>query len=302
MSTDRLQLYAIAPTQFATGGALDVGAIASNVERIRDHGIDQVLLTGAYGEFQSLDDDERVEITRAVVATGAARSVMVGAAHPSTDATVRLARRLFEAGADQVMVAPPLVAELTPSDVERHFDVLAAALGSRLVVYNNPIFGRDLDAAELGRLAATGAYEAIKQGTTQLGQVTASLRAVRETGRDVKLLAAADLSSVATLAAGFDGLTSTNCWVFPDAFTDLVGAAEKGDLERMRQIVDALGPYAAFVRATGQPRTVKAAMQMRGYAGSPFVRLPYAELTESETRALEAAVRATDGRLSSLDH
>lgn len=301
MQTDLL-LYAIAPTQYTTDASLDTGAMVANAEWMREQGIDRFLLTGAYGEFQSLDDDERVDIARAVVESGAARSVMAGAAHPSTDATVRLARRLFDAGADLVMVSPPMIAELAQPDIDRHFAHIAEVFGGGLVVYNNPIFGTDLDARDLTRLAAMGAYEAVKQGTSRLGQVSHGLVAVRSAGSgDMKILAASDLTAVATLSAGFDGLTSTNCWAFPAAFQGMVDAASKGDLGRMRAISAALDPYAAVVRRLGQPRTVKAALQMRGAAGSAIVRLPYTELSRSERSDLVEAMGAADANLETVD-
>jgi dihydrodipicolinate synthase/N-acetylneuraminate lyase len=194
-----------------------------------------------------------------------------------------------------------MIAELTQRDVDRHFDHLADDVGGRLVVYNNPVFGIDLTAQDLARLATLGAYEAVKQGTTRLGQVIESVQAVRATGSSMRIYAAADLSAPATLAAGFDGLTSTNCWVFPDAFTRLVAAAGKGDLDTMRAISDALAPYAAVVRRCGQPRTVKAALLQRGGAGSRHVRLPYVGLSDEEAADLATAVAATDALLEQID-
>ena len=300
MGSEPLLLYAIAPTQFTCDGALDAGAMVANAVWMNEQGIDHFLVTGAYGEFQSLDDDERVEIVQAVVESGAAVSVMAGAAHPSTQATAQLAQRLHDAGADLVMVAPPMAAELAQGDVDRHFDHLARVLGSGLVVYNNPIFGTSLSASDLQRLAALGAFEAVKQGSTLLGNLVESLHAVRAAGT-MKVLAAADLSAVATLSIGFDGLTSTNCWAFPVAFRVLVDAAAKGDLERMRRLRAALEPYAAVVRRFGQPRTIKAALQLRGGAGSTLVRLPYIELSPEETRSVADALATSDALLDRID-
>lgn len=296
-----LDLYAIAPTMYDDSGDLDAGAMRANVEWLADRGIDRFLLTGAYGEFQSLDDDERVALVEAVLGTGRAKSIMAGAPHPSTRATARLARRLFDAGADLVMVAPPLVAELSTDDIDRHFNHLAAELQHGLVVYNNPVFGTDLSARDLARLADLGAYEAVKQGTTRLGQVIETVQAVRASGSTMRIYAAADLSALATLAVGFDGLTSTNCWVFPDAFVSMIEAAAKQDLARVRALSDALAPYATVVRRLGQPRTVKAALIARGGAGSRHVRLPYVGLSDGEAAELARAIEATDSLLEAID-
>ena len=74
--------YAIAPTQFTEDGRLDVGANAENVERASLSGVSRFLLTGAYGEFQSLDDDERVRVVIAVRQISPGAEIMAGAVHP----------------------------------------------------------------------------------------------------------------------------------------------------------------------------------------------------------------------------
>ena len=78
--------------------------MARAAERMASQGVNDLLLTGSYGEFQSLTDEERVSVLRAVRAVTAVRSVMACAAPPSTEATARLASRLFDEGANEVMV------------------------------------------------------------------------------------------------------------------------------------------------------------------------------------------------------
>lgn len=300
MTTMDRPLYAIAPTQFEDNGELDVASMARNTEWLADAGIDKFLLTGAYGEFQSLTDEERVAVVQAVSGTGRASSIMAGASHPSTAATERLARRLFDAGADLVMVAPPMIAELERSDIDRHFDHLGERFESGLVVYNNPVFGVELSAADLARIASLGPYVAVKQGTVRLGQVIPTVEAIKRAGSAMKVYAAADLAALATLASGFDGLTSTNCWAYPRAFVALVDAAREDDVATMRHINSALAPYADAVREMGQPRTIKAALVRRGGSGTRHVRLPYAPLTDAEHDQLATAMDATDERLAEL--
>lgn len=296
-----LVLYGIAPTQYTDSGRVDANAVAANVESIVGRGIDRFLLTGAYGEFQSLTDDERVEVTKAVVETGAATSVMAGAAHASTDLTAALATRLFEAGANEVMVAPPMLAELDHADVMRHFESLADRFGGGLVAYNNPVLGPTLTPSDLVELAAMAPFTAVKQGVTRIGEVIESVHAVRESGSSMLVIAASDLAAVATLAIGLDGLSSTNSWVFPEAYCGLVRAADTADLVTMRRIARALEPYHRAVRRLGQPRTVKAAMVQRGFAGTAFVRLPHQALGPDSQAIVAQAIADTDRRLGNLD-
>jgi dihydrodipicolinate synthase/N-acetylneuraminate lyase len=293
-----LDLYAIAPTHFAADLALDVDATVRNVERLAASRIRRLLLTGSYGEFQSLHDEERLRVLGAVRSSGIAESIMACAASPSTDATATLALRMLEAGADLVMVSAPLACELSSADIVRHFEVLSQRVGQRLVVYNNPVFGVDLGPAVLGAIAAMDGYVAIKQGTRDLGNLLRGLEAVRTSGRDVRVYAASDMMAGGTLTAGVDGLTSTNCWVFPDVFPAMLAAAQSGDRRRLSALDTALGPYRSVVAQLGQPATVKAAMHLRGYDGTAAVRHPYVELDATAVRQVELSMAASDALLA----
>ena len=299
MNIPRL-FYAIAPTQFTEDRRLDVGAIAENVERASLGGVSRFLLTGAYGEFPSLGDDERVRVVVAVRQISPRVEIMAGAVHPSTEATLRLANRLFQAGADEVMVGPPSIAEVTEFDILRHFDYLGVRSEGSLAVYNNPVFGHDLEPDLIARLAEMVSYTSIKQGTSSMSRLLASVNAAHHGSGRLRVLAASDLTAVVTLAAGIDGLTSTNFWVFPGAITTLATHAATSDHEQAEAIHQALRPYFDAVRALGQPRAVKAAMTLRSYAGTSMVRLPYEPLSEVEVRNLKEVVTGVDEALGGL--
>jgi 4-hydroxy-tetrahydrodipicolinate synthase len=296
-----MTLYAIAPTQFSPDGrVVDGAAMAANMRRLAGAGITRVLLTGAYGEFNALTDAERLDVLDSVRATAVCDSIMACAASLSTAATARLAAAMLGAGADTAMVAPPLACETSERDVLRHFTQLAAAAGGALVIYNNPVFGHDLAPALLGEVMAGGGYAGIKQGTRDTGRLLAGIEAIRACGRPVEVLIASDLTAAVTLAAPVDGLTSTNCWVFPQATITLVEAAGRGDVATMRAVQRALAPYRGALALVGQPAGVKAAMQLRGYAGSAAVRAPYAECTPEQSESIRQALDACDRALASV--
>ena len=300
-----LELYAIAPTLFREDGArIDTEAMSENVARIGRAGMSSVLVAGSYGEFQSLTDDERVQVVRAVRSQCEA-TLMACAALPSSTATAELAARLFDAGADLVMVSAPLVAELSDADIRRHFEYLAERASGPLVIYNNPVFGIDLSPEQLGEAAALPSIAAVKQGTRVIGGLIQSLWAVaRASNGRVRVLAASDMSAAVSLPAGVDGLTSTNVWIFPEVFLEMIAAADAADWGRVRLATEALEPYYAAARRLGQPRTVKAAMQLRDYAGTDAIRLPYASLNGTERAMLADAVSQSDHAVRELavDH
>ncbi len=296
-----MALYAIAPTQFRTDGrGVDTAAMAANMERLAAAGITRVLLVGAYGEFTALSDAERLDVLESVRSTGVCESIMACAASLSTEATARLASTMLERGADMAMVAPPLACEATERDVIRHFTQLSTSVGSNLVIYNNPVFGHDLSPPLLGEVMEGSGYVGIKQGTRDAGRLLASIEAIRACSRPVEILIASDLTAAMTLAAPVDGLTSTNCWVFPEATRTLVDAAGRGDIAMMRAVQGALAPYRRVVAAVGQPAAVKMAMQLRGYAGSSTVRGPYTACSADQAKNISEVLTACDAALEAV--
>jgi 4-hydroxy-tetrahydrodipicolinate synthase len=195
------------------------------------------------------------------------------------------------------MVSAPFAAELTDADLFVHFSELAERLDGDLVVYNNPVFGVDLSPALLERITRLPSYASVKQGTKGLAAMVEVIARVQATGQ-AQVLAAADLACAAAVGAGAGGVTSTNVWVFPQAFLALADPAVAPAHKAM--VLAALHPYAVTVRELGQPRAVKAAMVLRGYAGTSAVRRPYLALTAEEEGRLKSVLAEVDERLLSV--
>ncbi len=108
------------PTPFRADGAVDLDAMARNVERWMSTPLSGFVLGTANGEELALSEDEKVSIVRTVhEARGGQRVVISGIDAPSVSETLRLAERYAEAGADLVRVRIPR--GLPPDRVESYF-------------------------------------------------------------------------------------------------------------------------------------------------------------------------------------
>ena len=120
-------------------------------------------------------------------------------------------------------------------------------------------------------------------------------------GPKMRVLGASDLRSVEALTAGASGFTSTNSWIFPQAFRVISDNARTEHHHVAASVRSALVPYAQIVAELGQPRSIKAAMVFRGYSGSAMLRLPYVELDDGERNGLEDAIKRSDELLDALN-
>ncbi len=113
---------------------------------------------------------------------------------------------------------------------------------------------------------------------------------VGRVGGRLRLLCASDLQMPAALAAGFDGLSSTNSCALPELIHDSFHAYRSGDARRGAALYRSWYAYRVLARNFGQPQSVKAAMRLRGWVGG-HVRAPLLDLTAAQMTALEAVVK-----------
>jgi 1-pyrroline-4-hydroxy-2-carboxylate deaminase len=96
-------------TPFGDDGEVDVTALASNAEWMLDCGARGLVSTGTMGESQSLSTAERRLVVETLVEATAGRgTVTVGVSSETPGTTSALAADAAAAGADGLMLLPPL--------------------------------------------------------------------------------------------------------------------------------------------------------------------------------------------------
>ena len=100
-------VFAIAPTPFLPGGALDVASLGRMTQRYLACGVDGLTILGIMGEAQKLEPKESLTVVREVIAQAEGRPVVVGVSAPGFAAMKRLAAAAMEMGAAGVMMTPP---------------------------------------------------------------------------------------------------------------------------------------------------------------------------------------------------
>lgn len=286
-------IFTIQVTPFNRKGDVDRDSLASAVERAVVHGVDGLLIGGTYGEFATMAPDERANLFRTVMRLVNGRLPVLLC---SADSDVRVVRELTRLASELggiPMTTPPYVSEVTDDQVVAFFREIAPLSSRGLVIYNAPGVAATLTPAVIERIAEIEGVIGIKQG--ELSSTTVDILVGRLKGK-IALLCASDLQMLGPLAAGFDGLTSTNSCALPEFIVESARALLRGDAARAGELHRSWYAYRAFARRAGQPQTVKAAMAVRGWDGG-IVRPPLlglsieeqAELTEIMHTLLERA-------------
>ncbi|GAN53968.1 dihydrodipicolinate synthase family protein [Tanticharoenia sakaeratensis] len=284
-------LFNITMTPFKADQSIDFEGLSRNALRVLDLGFDGLLIGGTYGEFPTLSVEERAEIFRHVMNTVDDRApVMLCTAHSDPRVVRELTTLAGELGGVP-MVMPPYVSEVTDDQIVAFFLEMAPLSKTGAIVYNAPGTGITLSPSVLEKLSDIPQMVAIKQGDLSPGVID------RIAGRlkgKIGLFCASDLAFLGPMAAGFDGISSTNSGAFPELVQESYRAIEGGDSITAGALHRRWYDYRAFARQFGQPQTVKAAMNLRGFDGG-HVRAPLRDLGAAEIGVLEALVRPLAG-------
>ncbi len=141
-------------TPFDDDGALDLSAAVELARWLAAHGSDGLVLSGSTGESSVLNDEEKVDLWRAV-AEAVTIPVIAGTGSNDTAHSVAITRRAAECGVDGVLVVTPYYNRPSQQGLFEHFRAVAEAAGDLpVMLYDIPIrAGRRIETTTMLRLA-----------------------------------------------------------------------------------------------------------------------------------------------------
>jgi len=281
-------IQTILVTPFTSDLEVDHDGLAANVAELLRRGVHGFLVSGTYGEFPSLSIEERIGLFRTVCQAAERRVPVIACiAHSSTREVLRLGDAALAAGASALMTTPPFVTEASEADIVTHFAEVARYFPVGLVIYNNPRLGVALSPALLGRIVdEVGTIAGVKQGATDVRELEATVATL---GSRIAVLCGSDMMITTGLDLGMPGCTSTNAGAFPELMVQIWNAFEEDRWIEARRLHALWRPFRSFAAVAGQPATVKAAIDTRGWRGGP-VRPPLRALTAEEIDTVRTIV------------
>jgi 1-pyrroline-4-hydroxy-2-carboxylate deaminase len=275
-------------TPFDASGAVDVAALAGNVTALLDGGVHGIVATGTMGEAGSLSNQERRTVVDAVVETVDGRvPVVVGVSAGTPAAAIALAADAAAAGADALMMLPPLGYRADADEIVAHYRAVGEAGGLPLMAYNNPeASGIDMRPGLIARLyEEVDAVVAVKECSGDARRIPEIINSVP----GLEVLVGGDDWALEGFCAGATGWVSGVADVIPRECVELYEACRSGDLDTARTIYARLLPLARFDMTPKLVQYFKAAMDEVGLAGGPC-RAPRLPLSDDERAALRDAM------------
>lgn len=254
-------------TPFA-GEAVDTARLADAIARYEAHGLAGYLLLGSTGEAALLDEDEKVAVLAAArTAIPAARTMLAGVGAESTGATIRLARKATDAGADALLVLTPFFfrSRMTADALVRHFNSVADASPVPILLYNVPVYtSLVIPPAVVGMLASHPNVIGLKDSSGDLPWMLDVLTRVPAT---FQVVCGAALAFLPALTSGAVGGILAIGDAFPELAVRLFRYHSEGHMAKALALQKELVASTRLVVGSHGVAGVKAAMDLRGLAG-----------------------------------
>jgi 4-hydroxy-tetrahydrodipicolinate synthase len=276
-------------TPFDATGAVDHEALARNLAALLDAGVHGFVATGTMGEAGSLSAEERRAVIETTVrAAGGSVPVIAGVSSGTPAASTGLAAAAAEAGADAIMLLPPLGYRADARETVAFYRAVADAVELPIMAYNNPeASGVDMAPALIARIAAeVEQVVAIKECSGDARRIAALLN-----DSELEVLVGGDDWALEGFCAGATGWVTGVADCAPAECVELYEACRTGELERARAVYARLLPLARLDMTPKLVQFFKGAQDALGFTGGP-VRPPRLELDESDRAVLDAAVAA----------
>src|ERR1700730_10489158 len=266
-------------------GEVDLPALAKLIEGQIADGITGLIAVGTTGESPTLSPDEREQVIRIAVEVGKGRcQVLAGTGSNSTSATIAATRAAEKMGVDGMLIVAPYYNKPSQEGLFRHFQAIAQATTSPIMLYNIP--GRcavDVGPETVERLAMDCAnIVSIKEAGGSVDRVS-ELRA--RLPEAFTILSGDDSLTLPFLSVGAVGVVSVASNLFPAEVSALVQAFRSGDLKTARELHLRMLPLFKDLFIEPNPVPTKTALAWRG-AMSAECRLPLSEMTEASAARL----------------
>ena len=280
-------VFPIAPTPFDDQGSIDLESQERVLDCMIDQGVDGLCILANYSEQFLLSDEERSQLLTLCMEHVAGRvPVIVTCSHFSTQIAADRARSAAEHGADMIMMMPPYHGALLkagPKGIIEHFETVATASNTKIMVQDAPLSGVDLPIELLVNLATN--LPGVSYFKIETPQTADKLRALIEAGGDA-IVGPFDgeesITLMADLNAGAKGTMPSA--LIPDLIKPILTKYTDNKLKEAEVAYAKILPIINFENRQCGLRASKAIMKEGGVIASEYVRHPLPPLAP-ETRA-----------------
>jgi 4-hydroxy-tetrahydrodipicolinate synthase len=155
------------------GAALDEAALEANIDSLIENGVDIIAVNGGTGEFPFLSESEKRRIAEITAKRIAGRvKLIVQTSALRTEDAIDNSKHAEDVGADVLLILPPYFEGPGEEGVRWHYEQIAAAVKTPIMVYNIPVFTQfDITPEVFSRFSEIDGVEYIKDSTANPSRI-----------------------------------------------------------------------------------------------------------------------------------
>ncbi len=277
-------------TVFDVDGNVDLPRTRKLARDLIENGSHGLVVSGTTGESPTLEDDEKLDLLREVLAeVGDEATVIFGSGSNDTRHSVELTKAGAQAGAHASLIQTPYYNRPNRAGIIGHFEAIAEVDPELpMVLYNVPARTAVNMAPDLlAELATIENVVAVKQANDDDLQEIPGL----------DLLAGNDGTFMAALKLGGVGGILVASHIVGNEMREIYDLFQAGDVEGAQALDDRLRPAYDAMGVTTNPIPVKAALEMASSVPATM-RLPMVEATEAEKEEIRTLLEQSEVTLS----
>lgn len=201
-------------TKFTKDDTLDLDMFQKNIEAQIEAGVHGIILGGTLGEASTLEQEEKeILIRKCVELTEGKIPVIMNVAEQSTKEAIAAAQRAEQAGAQGLMLLPPMRYKSTDRETVAYFKAVANSTSLPIMLYNNPVdYKIEVTLDMMEELIECKNIEAIKESTRDITNV---IRIQNRFGNRIKVFTGVDTLGMESLVIGAVGWVAGLVCAFP---------------------------------------------------------------------------------------
>jgi 4-hydroxy-tetrahydrodipicolinate synthase len=269
--------------------SLNLEELRRQVDRQIEAGIHGIFPFGTNGEGYILTGAEKKQVLETVIDQVAGRvPVYAGTGCISTRETIEQCKMAQAAGADILSVITPSFAKASQHELIVHYETVAAAVKTPIVLYNIPArTGNALEPQTVVELAKVDNIVGAKDSSGDWDNLSAYIELTKD--MDFGVLSGNDALILKALKAGAKGAIAGCANVYPQNMVGIYENWAKGDLAAAEKCQEAVGPLRGCFKY-GNPNTVvKTAVNLLGYPVGKC-RAPFNYLCDEGVSELKATL------------
>jgi 4-hydroxy-tetrahydrodipicolinate synthase len=274
-------------TPFTTKGeSLDVHAFEAHIDSMLKAKVHIIAVNGGTGEFPFLTDVEKRQIAELAAKRIDGRAkLIVQTSALRTESAIELAKHAEGVGADALLILPPFFEGPGESGVRWHYEQIARAVPTPIMVYNIPQFtGFDITPAVYQRLSEIETIRYIKDSTSNM------LRIEQLAAQGAAVFNGCDYLNLYSLIAGAAGCFTGAGNAIAGELVELYDHFLAGRLSEAVSLWRRLQPLNTLLWTLPFNPVAKAAANLSGRPVGEC-RRPVLPLTSSELAQVERAMK-----------